>query len=300
MPLETRIWQAVNIIAILVPAFVTIYATFYFPSPYIAKQLQSSLPLTVDLTGEFSELGDQLKLSITDNNVRVPNLTELIVGITNTGNVPIIPADFYENLSINVDKPWRILLVKNITTRGAAHAVWQKVNDQKFQVKPDLLNPQEVIFASVYATNTQSHPDEHLVLKPHWSTHILNLKAITERKRIEFEDAWIIVFLYGRNLILTVVGTIFFMFVYINLLYYVGALKTHRWQGVVAIIVVSIISFSSSEAMATYVLPNIFYSLAGGISHWMNLPPILANLGVLLWLSVKAWRVHARPPLSHN
>jgi hypothetical protein len=64
MLLETRIWQALNVFAILVPAFVTLYAAFYTPNPFTQKQLQTTLSLNSDITDSLSKLGDRAKVSI--------------------------------------------------------------------------------------------------------------------------------------------------------------------------------------------------------------------------------------------
>src|SRR5208283_384539 len=157
MLLETRIWQALHVLAILVTAFVTLYGAFYVPSAFTEKRLQRSLFFAGDVTSALSALGDRIKLSILIDNTPVNNLVLLIGSISNTGSVAIIPSDFYENLSINVDKEWKILLAKNST--GKEHPVWKKVNDQKFEASPELLNPGDSITVNVYATpNPRPNP----------------------------------------------------------------------------------------------------------------------------------------------
>jgi hypothetical protein len=151
MLLETRIWQASNILAILVSAFGTLYAGFYVPSAFTEKQLQSSLPVSSEVTGGLSALGDRIKLSMLIDNVPVRNLVLSLASVTNTGNVAILPSDFYGNLSINVDKQWKILTVINST--GKDRPVWEKVNDQQFEASPELLNPGDQIIVSLFITN---------------------------------------------------------------------------------------------------------------------------------------------------
>jgi len=232
MLLETRIWQALHVLAILVTAFVTLYGAFYVPSAFTEKRLQRSLFFAGDVTSALSALGDRIKLSILIDNTPVNNLVLLIGSISNTGSVAIIPSDFYENLSINVDKEWKILLAKNST--GKEHPVWKKVNDQKFEASPELLNPGDSITVNVYATNTQHLTQDQTLhqlqilqeLNPIWSAHILNLKSITESTnpiteitRDPFSTVAPIVLLYGSALVVASVGAIFFMTIYINLLY---------------------------------------------------------------------------------
>jgi hypothetical protein len=149
---------------------------------------------------------------------------------------------------------------------------------------------------------------EHLTLQktvqlqPFWAAHILNLRSITAQKNVFSEitqDPLIkfpfVVALYGTALILTIFGTIFLMIIYINLLYYLGYIRSGRWQSVGAIIGVSAISLTSSEAMTTYLFPSIVVRLTG-ISNWLNMPWIVLNLVVLVWLSWKAWKARAISP----
>jgi hypothetical protein len=140
--------------------------------------------------------------------------------ITNTGYVPIIPSDYYENLAINVSPPWKILTVINpsgtvINPSGQEHYVWKKVNDQQFQVSPELLNPGDTIICILVGENTQyEHPalKQQLNPNPYWSAHILNLRSITVQKNPETEikedpiKLPFTVVLYGSTLIGTVLA----------------------------------------------------------------------------------------------
>jgi hypothetical protein len=121
MLLETRIWQALNILAILVSACGALYAGLYVPSAFTEKQVQSSLPVTAEVAGGLSALGNRIKLSILIDNQPVQNLVLSSSSIVNTGSVPIIPSDFYVNLSINVDKQWKILAVINARGHSALY-----------------------------------------------------------------------------------------------------------------------------------------------------------------------------------
>jgi hypothetical protein len=173
-----------------------------------------------------------------------------------------------------------------------------------------LLNPGDVITAILFATNTRF---EHLTkeqtsqLRPTWSAHILNLKSITDQanpiteiREDPFKKFPFVVVLYGSALVVTLLGTIIFMVRYINLLYYLGYLESGRWQSVGAVIGVGLISLTSSEAITTYLFPNIYVFLAGGINNWVNIPWIVLNLVLLVWLSWKAWKARARPALPHT
>lgn len=86
------------------------------------------------------------------------------------------------------------------------------------------------------------------------------------------------------------------MSIYINLLYDLDYLKGRRWRFVGAIIGVGLLSLTSSEAMTTYLLPNFWVRLTGGISNWENLPWIVLNLVMLVWLSWKARNARAISP----
>jgi hypothetical protein len=281
------------------------------PNVFTEKQLQSTLPTTVAVAGALSPLGDRdkIQLSLMIGNQPVKNnLVVSTIGIRNTGSVAIIPSDYYTNLSINVDKRWQTLAVINAT--GAERPVWKKITDQQFEASPELLNPGDAITVILYVTNTEHErlSQEQLAqLKPMWSAHILNLKSISEAinpldeiTRDPFIKVPLVIVLYGSGLIGTLFGTIFFIIIYINLLYDLSYLKGSRWQIVGAIIGVGILSLTSSEAMMTYLFPNIWVRLTGGISNWMNMPWIVLNLVMLVWLSWKAWKARAMSPLPHT
>src|ERR1700730_18077611 len=231
---ETRIWQALNIFAILISALGTLYAGLYVPSAFTEKQLQSSLPFTTAVAGALSPLGDRIQLSLMIGNQPVKNnLVVSTISIRNTGSVAIIPSDHYTNLAINVAKQWTILSVVNGT--AAERPVWKKVTDQQFESSPELLNPGDVITAVLFVTNTEHErltQEQVTQLKPTWSAHILNLKSINETTN-PFSDITtypfiklpFIVVLYGSGLIVTLFGTIFLMSIYINLLYDLDYLK---------------------------------------------------------------------------
>jgi hypothetical protein len=300
---ERRIWHALDIFAILVSAFVTLYAGFFVPNAFTEKQLQSSLPVTTEITAEISELwglGDRIKLSMIVDQLPVKNLVVSIISVKNTGSIAIVPSDFFTPLSINVDKQWKIFLLVSKSTGGGQ---WKMVNDQQVEMSPELLNPGDTIFVVLFLTNTQY---EHLTLeqteqlRPLWSAHILNLKSITTQTNPLKEPQFFpfILLLGGPTLLVTLLGAIFFMTIYVNLLYNLDYIRGIRWQSVGAIVGVGIISVISSEAMATYLFPNIYVFLTGGISTWLNMPWIVLNLVLLVWLSWKAWKARAILPLD--
>jgi hypothetical protein len=308
MLLESRIWQALQVFAILVTAFVTLYAAFHVPGPFTEKHLQSTVPISTDVVTTSDEFGDRMKISIIVDNTPVKNLVLSIASVTNTGYVPIIPSDFYEKLSINVGKEWNILLVKN--SGGKSKPIWTKVNNQKFEASPELLNPKDSITILLYATNIQlGHLtyEQSESLKPFWSAHILNLQSITQQPNVFAEanaDPMIkiipvIVELYGAALVETLAGTIFFMVIYLRLLYELDVIGNASWQSVVAIIIVMMISLTSSEAMTTYLFPSVLTKLQG-VNHWFNMPFIVLNLVALVWLIWKTREARGRRQASSD
>jgi hypothetical protein len=106
--LETRIWQALNVLAILIAPLVAVYAAFNLPNSFTQKQLQSSRPISSDITSALSALGEKIKLSIIVDKIPVTNLILSNTKLVNTGSVAIIPSDYYDHLSINVEKQWKL------------------------------------------------------------------------------------------------------------------------------------------------------------------------------------------------
>src|ERR1700751_2939798 len=130
---ESRIWHALDIFAILVSAFVYAICLFFVPSVFTERKLDSSPPITTEITAGISELwglGDRIKLSMIVDQLPVKNLVASIISVKNTGSIAIVPSDFFTPLSINVDKQWKILLLVSKST-GGGHSEWKKVNDQQ-------------------------------------------------------------------------------------------------------------------------------------------------------------------------
>jgi H+/Cl- antiporter ClcA len=80
--------------------------------------------------------------------------------------------------------------------------------------------------------------------------------------------------------------------VYLYLLYELDYLKQGTWHSVAAILGITFVSLAASEAMATYFFPEAYRYYVGDIDRhsefWANMPWILLNLALLLWLSWKA------------
>lgn len=311
MPLETRIWKVLNLVALIISSLAALYGSFYTPNAFTEKQLRSTLPVTTTVVGALSPLQDKDKIQVylMIENEPVPNnLVISYIGIVNTGSVAIIPSDYYTNLSINVPTQWKILSVINAT--GTDRPVWKKVTDQQFEASPELLNPGDAIFVFVYLTNTANKlltREQTTLLKPTWSAHILNLKSISEAtnpfseiKRDPLINEPFEIVLYGSGLVITLGGALFFMIIYINLLYDLNYLKGSRWQSAGTITGVGVISLTAAEAMATYLVPNIWVRLTGGVSNWLNMPWIVLHVVVLAWLSWKAWNARTMASLPHS
>jgi hypothetical protein len=267
MLFDNRIWQALNIAAILLSAFGALYSGLFVPGASTEKQLISSRPDTAELVHGLSTLQDIIKLSILIDNQPMKNLVLSNTRITNAGSVPINKSDIDIPLSIHVDEPWKILAVVNAARDAwtTDHPTWTKVTDQDFQASNELLNPGDSIKAIVFITNPQYDylPTQQLErLKPVWSAHILNLRSIVEETspgdKLERDPLGIfpLVALYGSGLIATLLSAGVFMVVYLYLLYELDYLKQGTWHSVAAILGITFVSLAASEAMATYFFPR--------------------------------------------
>jgi hypothetical protein len=204
-----------------------------------------------------------------------------------------VPSDFYERLAINVQKPWEILLVE--AHDPPVSSVWHRVNDQKFEADPMLINPADTLRVSVYLTNMdvdRPTQDQINASLPTWSTHIMNLRSITVNKNILSEEAqrmWgVTITLYGWSLVITLVLSILFMAEYAHLLYETRIKSSKQWVVVVWLVVVGFLSVAASESIATYVAPTLMLRLTG-ISALINVPFIAANLFMLVYLWWEAY-----------
>ena len=227
----------------------------------------------------------------------IDNIVVVQTVLSNLGDAPIIPSEYHENFSVTAFKPWKIIAVENsprLLFRSPVQFRWKRVSDTKFEAAPALLNPGDMVSTSVYLTNTQfdafateKGPEANV----EWNARITNLRRFSEPpdifERVRSRNFGIQVQMQGWALPFTIVCALLFQAVHLHLLSRAGFL--HGWSGysIGLILCVSLLSFAAAESSATYLFESDTTEIYG-LNHWLNLPPILANILALVYLDRKA------------
>jgi len=162
------------------------------------KRVELNEFLAINPIRDLSSLGDKVSLSFRMGDQTIDNLVIARAWLTNAGTSPILPSDFYQNISVNVEQPWKILAVEHEKTTSAISFKWKKINDTRFEAEPALLNPGDRIYTNIYLTNTQfkeaTAKKEYLDPNIVWNARIVNLRGFTtppndlDRMRVITQD----------------------------------------------------------------------------------------------------------------
>jgi len=102
--LRDPIWQFMGALLALVAIVVAIYI-------YFLQKYKKSLSYTILTDNELLTTSEELhgKIKIFFGKTRIQNINFLAIQIKNEGNVPILPTDFYEKLSLSFGSKTKIL-----------------------------------------------------------------------------------------------------------------------------------------------------------------------------------------------
>jgi len=156
---ETKLWNTLTIIVALLTAVVPAYVTYdlYGRGPTPEKRIELNKFLTINPMSDLSILGDKIALSLKVEDQVINNLLIKKALLRNIGSSPVLPSDYYENLSINVETPWKIVAVENSRDFAQSPVLrWKRVSDTRFEAAPALLNPGDVVSTNVYLTDVSS------------------------------------------------------------------------------------------------------------------------------------------------
>ncbi len=303
MKREIGFWLPVLVSILML--VVTVYVPYDIHSrgPIPEKKLELRELAPVDPMKDLSVLGDKASLLIHMQNQTVDNIMIVNAWIKNVGKDPILPSDYYENISVNVEKPWKILAVRNTGESFYVALKWNRISDIRFEAAPSLLNPGDLTSINVYLTNTQFDKEVALPHKPElnveWKTRIVNMKHFTAPPDMfnmatnvmwaKVLPVWMMPFsgaLPGWALPFTIVVTMLLMALYLYMLSKVGFLRKMSLISIVFVIAVSFLSFTAAESMATYLFGNGLTKVLG--VNWMNTLWIILNAVLLVVLGLKA------------
>jgi hypothetical protein len=290
---ENRFWQIIIILVGLITAFVPAYVSYdlYGGGELPERKIELNKMPVIDPLSDLSGIGDTVSLQIRSQTESIDNIVIAKAYLKNVGRTPILPSDYYEKISVNVKKPWKILAVGSDDLIRDIEFKWNRVSDEQFEAVPALLNPGDMVSTNVYITNT-----EHRKLQTHekgakpeveWRARIVNMTAFTYPPDVFSQLGnyrWgVIVDLSGWAVPFMIGAAMLFLALYLHLLSGTSLLRGMRVTAIITVLGASFLSFAAAESMATYLFGNTRSALFGiGVDHWMNAPWIILHAGGLL------------------
>jgi hypothetical protein len=262
--------------------------------PIPEKRLDLSRPLISNPLRDLAPLGDTAKATIVLDNDTVENLFVASTSLQNAGQSPILPSDYFENLSVSVEAPFKILSVTS--GEGPVQLRWNRVSDQRFEAEPALLNPSDSVFVQVYLTDGANRPELRAAVFPDipitWAARITNLPAITEpvpSLSLTSGGGFVVIHVVDWWATFLVAVALVFFVGYVQLMGASALLPTLRPLSLGLLVGASLLSFAAAESI-THLLSGGY--LPGLLSPWnaLNGTVLLIHLavfGFLLWRSRK-------------
>jgi hypothetical protein len=289
---ENRVWNILGLIVGLLTAAVPAYVAYdvYGRGPIPEKQVELFQLMTINPLQDLSVLGQDANFVLKYQNQTFKNLVITNAWITNKGRSPILPGDFYEHLSVSVDKPWKIIAVedKGIMSPGI-RLHWKRVTDTRFEADPTLLNPGDRLDPVVYMTNTDLTDVAPARSEPalRWNVRIANLREFSSPPNPFGNYFGVAVQLTGWALPFTLLAATLFQALYLRLLVRGKFLRGWGWWPIILVLLTSLLAYAAAESSATYLFPESLYSILG-VDHWINAPWIILHVIVVCFLYWKA------------
>lgn len=299
MGLEKRLLLWAGIVVPLASIALPIYVSYelHRRGPIPEKKIVLTKRAESDVMSTLSLFAGKARISLQMENENINNLVISDAMLKNAGTSPILPKDYYENISVNVKKPWKILAVED---KYGISFKWKKMSDSKFEAEPALLNPGDTVYTSVYVTNTQIKKGSALSTKDRpnvkWKARILNMRGFTTPPKVprKMPDDIMNPFISftPKAGLFTIAIAILFQALYLHFLSLTGYVKTITLRTIPWILGITFLSWAAAESTATYLFrPS--YTMILGVSHLMNAPWIIANAVILIILYRMAKRSHA-------
>lgn len=207
------------------------------------------------------------KFELTADSEIITNLQIMFFYLQNSGERPIIPNDFHENISVSVGENWKIIGVSNEgSSPEGIELTWQKTDDRKYEAKPVLINPKDGFITAVYIVGISESNKTEGWPAVRWDTRIENLQNITLREYdpIQFEVVGIVVLLSGWALPFTVISSMLVFGTILFLSFKADILPNLSGSGVFIIVIYSILAISASEVAAYYIFEPLNLGDRGG------------------------------------
>lgn len=287
--MNDKLWKnlgvIVTIIAIIAPLYVA-YDIFERGNTINHKleivELFDSRPTSflADFKGKFE---------LTADGEKIEHLDITYFSIQNIGKKPILPKEFFENISVSVDESWKIIGVSNQSSYPEGlELTWQKLSDREFFAQPTLINPQDYFFVAVYTVSAVQDLKEE---KPgiEWNARIENLTNILTQKQKTYSfnlSSGLVVLLSGWAIPFVISSFILLFGAVLLLSGKSGVLPGVTGKKTIIIVSFATLAISVSEVLAFY----IFEPVVGGgslITTWLNLSLLAFQSVLFILLSIK-------------
>lgn len=207
--------------------------------------------------------------------------------VKNTGKKPILPKEFFENITVSVNKNWKIIGVSNESSYPKGiKLVWHKLNDREYSVQPALINPNDEFTIAVYTVGTLQSESEEAKTSIEWNGRIENLSKILirESESLNFKLSGIVVLISGWALPFTMISFVILLGAILFLSKKSEVLPGLTGIKIAIIVTFSTLAISSSEVLAYY----IFQPIDGGEgANWINWSILVLQSAILIFLSIK-------------
>jgi hypothetical protein len=290
-------------------------------SAYIAYDLWARGPIperrlnldrlgVIDPMKDLSALGEVARVSMLVGSDTLDNLLIAKANLRNVGKAPILPTDYHEKISVNVEPPWKIVSINNSADDSPRRVdfKWSRISETQFEAEPALLNPGDHVSTVVYVTNTQASRSASSVQKlsekdVDWKARITNLSEFVEEPETPYKvlPRGILVHVSGWALPFMLAAALVFQALYLHLLQRTRLLSFTDFSGVTWVLATSLLSFAAAESMADFLFPpgDIFEMLFDLLApKWINALCLTLHRATLLGLWLKGRRAIRAPPAA--
>ena len=142
---------------------------------YLQRTVRSlSCRVTADrLVSIEGDEGYEDKVRVLYDDVDIQNLYRLEIGISNSGNQPVLPTDFIEPIKLTLEEPAKILTVSVVDQRPRGIGAKVCLSNREITVPALLMNPKD-------SFSIRSHIGD-LEVEPVISGRIVGVKEITKK-----------------------------------------------------------------------------------------------------------------------
>lgn len=178
-----KITKSLTAMSTILIGFIPVYMTYdlYSKGPTPKKNVEVQYIGPSEPLKDLSNASNLFKLTLSEGNKPINNISIMHAVLTNSGKSPILPTEIHDNFSLNTQEPWSIIAISGSDWDNIAILpTWKKINDWKFEALPVLLNPGDRIWATVYLTRDSGVSFNKGNEKPtvFWKGHVVNLTSI--------------------------------------------------------------------------------------------------------------------------